>query len=300
MIARLQQCITFGLLGLALAWVAGWWAASPPLALAGAVVLLGGHGFFLALECWAMVRVNRADPAPRATGGQVLAAWLHEVLAAPRVFCWRQPFRTQAVPDHLPADGSAAGRRGVVLVHGLVCNRAFWNPWLLRLRAAGRPFVAVNLEPIHGPIDTYVPAIEAAVARVAALTGLPPLLLGHSMGGLAARAWLRAARDYARVHRVVTLASPHQGTWLGRFAHGGGNGAQMRQGSAWLAALAAEEPASRLARFTCFYSNCDNVVFPASTATLPGADNRFVPGRPHVGLAFDPAVMAAVLAMLEP
>jgi len=48
-------------------------------------------------------------------------------------------------------------------------------------------------------------------------------------------------------------------------------------------------------RFVCWYSNCDNVVFPASTATLPGADNRFVPGLPHVGLAFDAAVMRSVL-----
>ncbi len=299
MIARLQQAITFALLLLAGAWVAGWWATSPLLAVAGAAVLLGGHGVFLALECAAMVAVNRADPAPRATLAQVLAAWLHEVVAAPLVFCWRQPFRSQAVPDHLPADGTAAGRRGVVLVHGLVCNRAFWNPWLRRLRAAGRPFIALSLEPLSAPIDAYVPAVEEAVARLTAATGRPPLLLCHSMGGLVARAWLRAAGDDTRVFRVATIATPHHGTWLGRFAHGEGNGPQMQLDSTWLAALAAQETAGRRALFTCFHSNCDNVVFPTSTAALEGADNRFVPGRAHVTLASDPAVMAEVLALLE-
>ena len=66
----------------------------------------------------------------------------------------------------------------------------------------------------------------------------------------------------------------------------------------WLASLAAQEPAGRRALFTCFYSNCDNVVFPASTATLAGADNRFVAGRAHVTLASDPVVMAEVEALL--
>ena len=51
----------------------------------------------------------------------------------------------------------------------------------------------------------------------------------------------------------------------------------MRQRLA--AALAAREPAQRFERFTCFYGHCDNIVFPASTATLPGADNRHIAGH---------------------
>ncbi|MES2184519.1 MAG: alpha/beta fold hydrolase [Pseudomonadota bacterium] len=298
MIARLQQRITLGLVLLAAAWAAGWWHQSAAVAVGGALALLFGHAFFLALECVAMVRVNRGDPAPRATTWQVLRAWLHESVTAPRVFCWRQPFRAQAVPDHLPADGSATGRRGVVLVHGLVCNRGFWTPWLRQLRQQGRPFVALSLEPVSAPIDSYVPALDAAVVRVTAATGQPPVLLCHSMGGLVARAWLRAAGDDSRVHCVVTVATPHDGTWLGRFGRDGSS-AQMRLSSDWLAALAAAEPASRRARFVCWYSNCDNVVFPASTATLPGADNRLVPGLPHIALAFDPDVVRATLTLIE-
>ena len=42
----------------------------------------------------------------------------------------------------------------------------------------------------------------------------------------------------------------------------------------------------RFAKFTCCYSHCDNIVFPASTATLPGATNLHIPGTAHVHLAF--------------
>ena len=60
--------------------------------------------------------------------------------------------------------------------------------------------------------------------------------------------------------------------------------------------LALERPTDP---FTCWYSNCDNIVFPASVATLPGADNRFVPGVAHVELAFDERVFEHALDALR-
>ena len=76
-------------------------------------------------------------------------------------------------------------------------------------------------------------------------TGLPPVLVCHSMGGLAAWPGCAPAAD-ARVHRVLTLGTPHAGTWLARFSHTE-NGCQMRMNSAWLQALV-QEPPSRAKR----------------------------------------------------
>jgi triacylglycerol esterase/lipase EstA (alpha/beta hydrolase family) len=115
------------------------------------------------------------------------------------------------------------------------------------------------------------------------------------MGGLAARAWLRTNGGIGRVQHVVTIGSPHGGTWLGHFSHTV-NGRQMRLASDWVRTLASGEPR---VPFTCWYSNCDNIVFPASTATLPGADNRLVRGAAHVELAFRPEVFAHALEALR-
>ena len=194
------------------------------------------------------------------------------------------------------------GRTGVLLLHGYACNRGLWAPWLRQLRAQGVPTVALSLAPAFGRIDDWVPAIEAAVAALTARTGRPPLLVAHSMGGLAARAWLASHADPAqadaRVQRVVTICTPHHGTWMARFGHTP-NARQMRQGHRWLAELAAREPAARRARFTCFYGHADNIVFPASMATLPGADNRHLAGVAHVAMAFRPEVFNEVLRLLD-
>jgi hypothetical protein len=73
------------------------------------------------------------------------------------------------------------------------------------------------------------------------------------------------------------LATPHRGTWLARFS-ATNNGKQMRMGSGWLDELTKLEGSSGGALFVCYHSNCDNIVFPASSATLPGADNRSADG----------------------
>lgn len=301
MLARLQQAMTLGLLALAAAWF-GWFAAQGRWgwAAAGALLIVLGYALFLGVEMLLLAWQHGDDPSPRATPAQLLRAWWGEVRTAPRVFCWRQPFRWQTEADHLGPE--SAGRTGVVLVHGFVCNRGIWNPWMRELRRRGVPFVAIDLEPVFGSIDEYAPRIDAAVRRMAEATGRPPLIVAHSMGGLAVRRWWTTLGAGTPLAQVITIGSPHAGTWLARFG-ATTNGHQMRRAGDWLAGLAEAERQQRgtepYARFTCFYSHCDNIVFPPSTATLPGADNRHVPGCAHVDLTFHPAVFNEVWRRLS-
>lgn len=296
-LARLLQLSCAGQLALAAAWLAWRWPMSPVQAVLGALLLPMTPPIVLGIELLVARQVARTDPGVPAPGAmQLLAAWRRETIEWFRVFWWRQPFRWRNVEDQFPA--AAQGTRPVLFVHGFMCNRGFWSPWMQRLRAIGHPCVAVNLEPVFTSIDDYAPIIDAAVQRMTAVTGLAPVLVCHSMGGLAARAWWRAAHGPGRVAGIVTIGSPHRGTWLARFSRRA-NGRQMQLHSGWLAQLEADEARRPLPPMTCWYSNCDNVVFPASTATLPGGDNRFVAGQPHVGLAFHPEVIDGTLALLS-
>ena len=287
MLARLQQFTTLGTLLLVVLWTVGFWRAGHPgWAAAGALFIALGYSLVLGLEFVLLARVHGDDPTPRAGASSLWRAWSGEVRAAPTVFCWRQPFASQAFGNHLPAQ--ATGRRGVVLVHGFVCNRGLWNPWLARLQGQGIPVVAVNLEPVFGSIDDYIAGVEEAVLRIERCTGLAPVIVAHSMGGLAVRRWWAECGDAARVHRLITLGTPHRGTWLARFALTR-NGREMRPGSAWLRTLASREPPNRSASVTCFFSHCDNIVFPPRHGVMAGADDRHLPAVAHVHMADHPA-----------
>lgn len=287
--ARWLRWAFFFQFALVLIWLA-WAARAGAWALLAAVLALPLLlRLPLAVQFALAARQARGE-AGRASMGAWLRAWWAEGRWSARVFGGWQPFGLHAVADNL--NPTRAGR-GMVLVHGLACNRAFWTPWLRRLSAEGRAFIAVNLEPPLGTIDHYPPAIDDAVRTLLRRTGQPPLVVAHSMGGLAVRAWMDATPDAdALVSGVVTIATPHQGTAAARFAFTT-NGRQMRIGSAWLRALAGREPLARRQRFTCWRSGCDNLVYPPQAATLPDAAVRTVSGQGHVQVAFDPMVIEA-------
>lgn len=299
MTARLQRITVALLLSAALLWL--WFQAYQGRwlwGIAGAVVLVNVQPLVLAFEFFVLVPwINRRDPAPKASWRQLWTAWCVESFTAHAVFSWRQPFRAHAWPDTLGLP-QAVGRRPVVLVHGFFCNRGLWNPWARRLAAQGIPHVAVDLEPPFAVIDEFIPIVEAAVTKAREATGLAPVVVGHSMGGLAVRAWCRhrGADALELTARIVTIGSPHAGTFTARFARAD-NARQMGLGSDWLRTLSAAETPALRSHFTCFWSHCDNVVMPASTASLPGADNRHLPGRAHVAMAFAPPVFDEVLRL---
>lgn len=308
--ARLQQWTTGVLATLAALWVLacarqGQWAQA-----GWALLALVPHAPIMALETvWAATVAQReaarrplgepqALPQPYPPLWVWVRAWASEVGHAIRVFGWQQPWAHDAHPDHVPAQ--ARGRRGVLLVHGFVCNRGFWNRWMPPLRQAGVPHVAVSLGPPFADIAQQAQGLQAAWQRLMDATGVPPLLVGHSMGGIVLRTWLaQQPLEVALQHEVVTIGSPHHGTALALAAQSEA-AMQMRLLSDYLRDLASRESAERRARMTCYWSVCDNIVFPASTATLPGARNICVPGRPHVGLAQAPLILADVLQRTVP
>ncbi len=119
-------------------------------------------------------------------------------------------------------------------------------------------------------------------------------LVAHSMGGLVARACIRARGQASGVGRLITLGTPHQGTEI--FPRFGLDPmvAQMRPGSPLLARLAADDPVPRLADCISIYSADDAVVVPASRAYYPGAFNIEVRGLGHLSLLFSRRVYALV------
>lgn len=292
MIARMQQAITAGLIVAAMAWLMTCLRADRPLlGVAGLAGLFLFHSLVLGVELWLMRRSMRRGSVSPPPARDLLVAWAQETWCAPRVFCWRQPFRTHAWPDQLQGAG---GRRGILLVHGLLCNRGVWNGWYRRLSDRRIPYLGVSLEPVFGSIGEYCGQIDEAVERLIAATGMPPVIVAHSMGGLAVRAWLRRCGGGAgRIHHVVTLATPHHGTALVKVGLSP-NIREMAVDSGWLRELAEHESPALARDFTCIFSRCDNVVFPPQNALLAGAGAFEIARCAHVQMVDHPQVFDLV------
>ena len=283
--ARLLSVAWFALFAgvLAVAHVTGWtvgcWVALYALVL--------GHPTLLAVEMLVARRIATRNAAPRARWLDMVRALIGEWMASVAIFGWRMPWRSNAIADHLPR--TSRGLRGVVFIHGYICNRGLWNPWLKRLLKLDRAFVAVSLEPVFASIDDYVPQVERAVRRIEAATGLAPVIVAHSMGGIVARAWLRSRAPHKRsdgteeAARLITIGTPHRGTWLARLALAP-NARQMRMGGAWMADLARREPPGLQDLITSWWSECDQIVYPPPTAVFPGSEAKQLRGVGHIAL----------------
>lgn len=304
-IAVAMQCVAT----LAVAWAAHRWMGlnwAGAVAVACVVVVLGyviSVGWAFVISQTSLGTAIPDDPAwdrmpvpheQRIGVTGFIACWLRECCSVAWMFNVLQPFCARAAFD-APAGGGK--RVPVLMIHGYGCNRAVWLPMQKHLAAAGHPIEAIDLMPLLGDIDDYGHELAATVARMTSEHGRAPVLLCHSMGGLAARALLRQSQVPAPVAHVITLGSPHRGTAMARTGRGH-NVRQMAWASPWLRQLAASETSAVRARITSIFSWHDSIVGPAGASWLEGARHIPFSGIGHVSLLCDARVRDTVLAEL--
>lgn len=224
------------------------------------------------------------DPrTPALTGGALVSVWWTETAISTRMFSLAQPFAATFPEPTWTRDPS---RPAVVLIHGYLCNRAVWRALLESGELDGCNVATVDLEPILGSIDDYADVVRDRVEQLRAATGASQVVLvGHSMGGLAIRTYLRKF-GHATVAQVITLATPHHGTVFGRLGMGI-NGKQMAVGSAFTRELAQAWSSALAAKFLCIAARDDNLIVPRSSPLLPGARQVEIDRVGHLALIED-------------
>jgi triacylglycerol esterase/lipase EstA (alpha/beta hydrolase family) len=223
--------------------------------------------------------------------GRALRCWLSESVH----FGWAVLAMSA---DPRPRSLVGGSERPVLLIHGILCNRAVWSALQARLRAAGFTSVmAVNLEPPWADLEQLAASVQRELlALYRRSQGARVAIVAHSMGGLIARVLLRNLGPEF-ISGIVTLASPHHGT---RLASGLGCPAtrQMARSSTWLRDLNAAQEGRFTVPVVSIYSLEDNLLAPADTARLEGAKLHELRGLGHLALLRARPSLDAVLAAL--
>jgi alpha-beta hydrolase superfamily lysophospholipase len=221
--------------------------------------------------------------------------------------------------DELAQDGSLPPVTGdaVVLLHGLGEGRGSMRPLAGHLRATlGATVMTFGYASVKAGIDEHA----AALARVVA--GMPQArrisFVGHSLGGLVIRRWhaIAAADDLARVHRVVMLGSPNQGSDLARMAARVWGVAATADGAARDLLVDWHKVAPSLAVPDCdlgiiaggkqdangysvFLEGDDDAVVRVEETRLEGAEDFLIVPVHHAAMMKHPDVQRATAAFLE-
>lgn len=248
-------------------------------ALAVIPALLLGTRLAIVCTMFALAWIHRMarPPAERITAAAAVAMVLREYGAFLVLNFWRTPWEHLALRPDPPPDSPGAGP--IVLVHGYFANRGCWAPLVASLERAGLgPVYAPTCRSQWASIGQLEEDLNAAIEGIA--RGRQVALVAHSMGGLAARLYL-ARRGSARVARLVTIGSPHQGTSLARWGVGA-NAREMVPGGVFLRELEARESAMGKPPALAIYSVHDNMILPQDSARLAWARNVAVVGMGHV------------------
>jgi pimeloyl-ACP methyl ester carboxylesterase len=192
--------------------------------------------------------------------------------------------------EPLPDDG----HHPMVLVHGLAGHPGNFMALRQYLSVKGRKRVyAIDFGSAES-IDLMAAMLRDFIAAVVERNGLDDEarvdIVAHSMGGVVTRVALDDPDTARRVACVITMASPHSGTYTARLGATTPT-TELRPGSAVVERLARQLPWDVRAgrpRLVALWSAADLIVLPGEGGQVPGAENIELPGYTHYSYFLNP------------
>jgi triacylglycerol lipase len=186
------------------------------------------------------------------------------------------------------APARRAHKRPVLLVHGILGQRhMYWNLFKRRLVSDGfRVHEVVLPYALLGDIRIAARMLADKVdATLAGDKADKVDLICHSAGGLVARYYLTYLKGATNVRHLVTLGTPHGGTYFSYLLQFPFLSIvrQTRPGSHLIQEISGPGAIPSGVKVTSLWSPTDMVVLPPESAVLAGAVNIKVPWTTHWG-----------------
>jgi pimeloyl-ACP methyl ester carboxylesterase len=186
-----------------------------------------------------------------------------------------------------------AQQRTVVMVHGYLANHATLLPLSAYLKWRGVGAVHHFDYRSSDGIERAAIALREYLRRT--VRGGRIDLVCHSLGGLVARVYVQELGGARRVDRIVTLGTPHRGTYSAYWV-ASRVGREVRPDSRLLARLEASRAQAGSVKFTSVVAGSDNIIVPRVFSA--DEDVVHVPALGHVGMLFSPTVFRTVAERL--
>lgn len=188
-------------------------------------------------------------------------------------------------------------RRPIILLHGFLLTQTSWLVLGHRLRRRG-------LGPLHATTYYSLQSVRTSAEHLAAFVDEVCArhhaervdIIAHSMGGMVARYFVERLGGAQRLGRLITIASPHKGTLMGRYGLVAG-ARDLVTDSELLAELAA--PRAGLP-YTSIWSRCDSVILPQSSSSIaPVGEDCVFDDLGHLSLLASRRVTDAIAKRLR-
>jgi pimeloyl-ACP methyl ester carboxylesterase len=197
------------------------------------------------------------------------------------------------------------GQRPIIFVHGLAGHPGNFLPMQKFFAYRGRKRTyAVGLDSVS-TIQKSADQLSSFIEEVIRVNVLSPNatvdVVAHSMGGLVARLAVQDPTTSARIATLITLGTPHLGTYAARFG-GTQNLLDLRPGSAVMTELLSQLPwrgPPDQPRLVALWSLADVLLLPAEAGRADGAPAVEMTGFTHYSYLLHPLAWTRVLALLE-
>lgn len=191
---------------------------------------------------------------------------------------------------------ASAGRGPVLLIHGHRGQGADMNglgDWLAERGWQPKAITLASedwdMERLADQVAVYVEALarESGTARID--------VVGYSIGGVAARYYIKHHGGDRRIRRLVTLGAPHHGMGYAALGRWITVARQLTPGGAFLKALNEPDETPGDVTYTCIWSTGDYTqLAPFGSGRLEGAFNVRTRHTTHGRMASDPKLYPAV------
>ena len=189
----------------------------------------------------------------------------------------------------------------ILFVHGWNASSSTWTTMVGRFKTDGW----TNAELVNWSYNfrqsnaTTAAQIEQKVDSIIRVTGASKVdIVTHSMGALSARYYVRNLGGDGKVDALVTLGGANHGTATANFCFDT-SCFEMRPNSTFVNALNADDETWGTPRYATWWSDCDEVISPHSSALLAGATNTQTACITHSQLHEDVGVYQQVRDMVN-